>query len=648
MSCSARTLVNLIVYGTVWNPASGKAISVGRYATYPTVIAMDSTGNKLWSHVYVVNSLQSASFSTINALTEFVGSFIAGYGVSSSSGASISILGGWFHSDLGRMYSVLSLTPRAGTITSSTELVHALVVESVSLDSIVAGGIQLRTGSGSSSTVKNMAYIVRFNALFQSVVFGMYYTSSLVPSSRSTAKAIAVMDNTLYLICDVLNSQLDQTDMVVLKLNIATGAILKQVKIIGPSSITCTKVTNVINGKFTVSCSVRKGNLLQPLLFAVDEKLSFQNLLDGYERIQTDVLQAVATDFAIMVLPVTQSATTVVTTKSSFNSSAGAVVSAPTRLPSLSPTQRPTRGPTAVRPSSQPSSQPSAHPSRQPTSRPTAAPSVSPAPTAVPSTATPTSTHRPSGQPSSQPSAGPTGQPVSAPSGQPSAPPSGQPTGQPVGDPTAQPSRQPLSQPTGQPSVSPTSQPSAAPTCEPAADPTSQPSNLDVNSNLPVSSGSAKQENIDFVVPVTCSLAGVAALLLCLYYRSVIYYSALSYVSGPKKLAAASITPVTDDSADQIESGHGQMERCNSGAESPAIAASTDHRNIPVLHQPPPPISCAGGKVDDVRHAKPSVESLSLSQYRPPRNRERVSSVEESSFGSDSVELSSNSGSDFG
>jgi hypothetical protein len=359
------------------------------------------------------------------------------------------------------------------------------------------------------------AYILRFNALFQSVAYGMRY----VPVSAgdySIGKAMLSVGSHLFLVCDAFNAQRNRTQLVVVKVDVATGSIVKQVQVAGPANVTCSSVV-LSRGLLTIACGVSEGLLLKPLIFTVDQDLSFKSLLAGYQRVVAEIVQPVPISFVASVVAVSQSSSMPIVTNGAFNSSAKLVKTsaAPTRLPSCIPSHAPTRTPTIVQPTGQPSSQPSMRPSRQPTSRPTAVPSVSPAPTAVPSTATPTSTHRPSGQPSSQPSAGPTGQPVSAPSGQPSAPPSGQPTGQPVGDPTGQPSRQPLSQPTGQPSVFPTSQPSAAPTCEPAADPTSQPSSV-TEQDVSKANGGDKLDS--FVVPVACSVFGLGLFVFVVYY----------------------------------------------------------------------------------------------------------------------------------
>jgi hypothetical protein len=494
--------------------------------------------------------LQSVSFSTVGYLPAFVGTFIAGPAISKNTGATISIVGGWFHSELGRMYNMISMVPRTGAILKTTDLVLGLAVEEVSLDTIVTGGISVGA-VGDIAQGRVIAYILRFNALFQSVAYGMRY----VPVSAgdySIGKAVLSVGSHLFLVCDAFDAQRNQTQLGVLKVDVATGSIVKQVQVAGPANVTCSSVV-LSRGLLTIACGVREGLLLKPLIFTVDQDLTFKRLLSGYQRVVTNVVQAVPLEVVASVIAVTQSTSTVATSSGAFNSSTKLVQSsaAPTKLPTHSPTRMPTRTPTVIQPTGQPSSQPSAHPSWQPTSRPTAAPSVSPAPTAVPSTATPTSTHRPSGQPSNQPSAGPTGQPVSALSGQPSTFTSGQPTGQPIGDPSAQPSRQPLSQPTGQPSVFPTSQPSAAPTCEPAADPTSQPS---VTGELPdVDDGSSSSNSNGqsaivamYVIPVAYSMVGAALVIFCLYYRKSLFAG----VSGKKK---NSLVPIQDDSSNIFE-----------------------------------------------------------------------------------------------
>jgi hypothetical protein len=337
--CSTKTLVNLVVHDSVWNPTTSSLISVGRYATYPTVIAMDSTGKQLWNFIYQVNSLESILFSAVGYLPAFVGTFIAGPGVSKNTGATLSIVSGWFHSSLGRMYSMLSLVPQRGSIVSTAvELVYGLAVEEMSLDTIVTGGISIGGGGSASS-----AYIVRFNALFQSVAYGMRY----VPVSAgdySIGKAVLSVGSHLFLVCDAFDAQRNRTQLGVLKVNVATGSIVKQIQIAGPATITCSSAT-FNRGLLIIACGVRDGLLWKPLLFTVDQDFSFRRLLAGYQRVLTESVQAVPVAFVASVITVSQSSSMVAMTSGAFNSSAKLVQSsaAPTRLPTRGPTQMQTQ-----------------------------------------------------------------------------------------------------------------------------------------------------------------------------------------------------------------------------------------------------------------------------------------------------------------
>jgi hypothetical protein len=179
----------------------------------------------------------------------------------------------------------------------------------------------------------------------------------------------------------------------------------------------------------------------------------------------------------------------------------------------------------------------------QPTSAPTAAPSISPAPTAMPSSTAPTNTFRPTGQPSRQPTSHPTGQPVSRPTGQPSVQPSSQPSAQPAAIPTSRPSKKPTPAPTAQPTMVPTEKPTVRPSVPPSRLPTVAPSlsasvgptlqpssggstsspqnqtNDNDNDNISsAKSGSSKNSFPAYIIPVSCSVAGVALVALFIYY----------------------------------------------------------------------------------------------------------------------------------
>jgi hypothetical protein len=526
LACRAQVLRNALLYDALWVPATTRVIVAGKYATYSLIAATDATGNPVWAKVFSASVLRTMRIVGMGTAPTFVGCFVAGVGVSAYTDAAVCIVGGWFHSELGNMLSVMSIVPRDFMIRNTANLVLAMVVDIVTLDSILVGC--MAWGGGGSGvtglTTVNSAYLIRFNTLFQSTVYGVRFVS-LTASERSMANAVVSIGTFLYVLCEVTSNEDNWSELVVLKVVASSGEIASQVRVVGPESITCSKmVYSADTGKLTLACATQPARgESDSIVFTTDLDLTCKSLKVGYTKVITPTLQAVPFVLKASILSVTQTATTIETTQSKFNASSnGATLrsqsASPSRSPTAVPSTLPSRSPTHLRPSSQPSSQPSAHPSRQPTSCPTAAPSVSPAPTAVPSTATPTSTHRPSGQPSSQPSAGPTGQPVSAPSGQPSAPPSGQPTGQPVGEPTAQPSRQPLSQPTGHPSSLPSGQPSSSPTKQPTIP--KQKVNDDDDDND--SSAGSNNDSSSYVIPVACSLAGAAVALLGLglyYYR---------------------------------------------------------------------------------------------------------------------------------
>jgi hypothetical protein len=524
-------------------------VRVGLYSTYPIAVASDPMGNPTWAQLFAVSSLKSFSLDAVNSVPQFVGCVVAGQGISTNIASTISILGGWFHSEVGRMNSVLSLTPQDATIENSNGLVHGLVVEQAALDAFVAGKVRLRSGSTTTSAAS--AYIVRFNPLFQNAVYGVRFTP-VVAGETSTAKALVLADSYVYLVCEIFSAQQNRTDLSLLKLNAATGLVVKQVRVIGPGSISCSKIS-LSNELLTIACGLKQqSQLLKPLLFMVNKELTFTNLLSSYQRYYTASMQSVSFPIVASSLPVTQSSVTPSTTPGSFSSpriQAGVGGSPlPSRRPTVAPSCKPTAAPTLVKPSALPSSQPSASPSTQPTAAPTSSPSISPAPTCLPSSASPTITHRPTKLPTSQPTSRPTAQPVATPSGQPSAQPSGRPSTQPTGMPSAQPSRQPLARPTAQPTASPTSQPSSSPTGVPVAEPTSVPSVAATQPNGQSSENNNNKNNSSdsYVVPVVCSVVGAFAVFGFLYYRST---KAAKKEDGQKSSSVSPASASTSTSA---------------------------------------------------------------------------------------------------
>jgi hypothetical protein len=541
LQCFTKTLTNFVLYGSVWNPTVRTLVHVGKYATYPTIAAMDETGAPKWMFVLIVRSLQSVSFTSVCYVPGFVGIFIAGPGVSSAAGATISVVSGWFHSDVGRLYNVLSLTPMGTSIMNTMDLVHEIAVESATLDTVVVGGVILRTGD---SVSRISAYILRYNSLFHSVAYGVRYVS-VSASDTSVAKSLLIVDSYVFMVCDILNTVHNRIDLGVFKLKLATGEVVKQVRVTGSFSLQCSAITANNNNLLSISCGVQNEGFVKPLVFTISRDLSFGTFFDGYVLVKSEVVQALSFPFTASLVSVAQTTSSTAVTSGSFTSSGKVVIQstvAPSRSPTRAPSRAPTRSPTVFPPTSQPSSQPSTQPTSQPTTEPTSSPSISPSPTAVPSTGAPTNTFRPTGQPSGQPSTQPSTQPVSSPSARPSSVPSIQPTqrpsAQPSEHPSAQPSRspssQPLSVPSGQPSVSPTQDPSGTPTLAPTvAEVPDGPLDDDGHS----SSESGKKAVRNYVIPVTCSIFGAVLVAFCITYRKAI--AAKFGLSDKRKFADA-------------------------------------------------------------------------------------------------------------
>jgi hypothetical protein len=503
LSCDVRTVQTIMLVDAAWVPLTNKLVRVGYYETYPMAMAVDEVGTPVWTRVFAVASLSQMSLLLVSSLPQFGGCVVTGFGKSIGSAPAVSIIVGWFHSDVGQMNSLVSITPVGALIQNTGGLINSVAIDETTLDALVAGSVRLQSNGHA------VAYLVRCNPLFFNALYGVHYVSVLSDES-SAAKAVVFAGSVAYVVCEVTSQLRNYTKLSVLKISATTGNILKQVRITGPLSIACSKLT-LDGALLTIMCSLQKeNNLMESLLFVVNTELTFNSLLPGYQRSTEVFLRVLNFPVTAQVLSVTQSSSVVTATSSTFSSrriEAGSANS--TFVPSLSPTlSPPTADPTVLAPTPAPSPLPSVRPSGQPTGSPTSAPSVSPAPTTVPSSATPSYSHRPSPLPTSQPSVSPTGQPSQNPSQSPNALPSTQPSSQPSNSPSTQPSEVPTTQPTLRPSAVPTGLPSTFPTEEPTLNPTSVPSSVVEGA-----------ETSDYVLTIIVACSAVTALLLFLCFR---------------------------------------------------------------------------------------------------------------------------------
>lgn len=447
-----------------------------------------------------------------------MGSFVAGTSARDSLLATTFIFCGMLRADTG-ILSGMNLWPvGGGFIRSSTDLVTAMALDQVGLDSFIVGGMHL------SDSDYTHAYLMRANGLFWKALYCVQYRRvgdsgdgrrlqvSDALYRPSVARGIVIVGQDLFMIVSHAISVGNATAMTILKTSAATGAIIKQVQVITPhnSSLDCTGIV-AFESRLMLVCVYHK----QALVLTVDNNLLFSQLPLGFMSVASNAFRAEYVPFDSTVVSVTSSTASVDTSKYEFATDQASY----TRSPS-------------VLPSPQPTSQPSSAPSGQPSSSPTASPTVSARPTSQPSTITPTITYKPT--------ATPTATPTIKPSVAPSARPSTALVIAPSARPTARPSGQPLAKPSIPPSVLPSKEPSPAPSKRRTVLPTQRPSRTPSTSLAPTATPSNKSlaTNKDGVSDVVYGSVGAGLGMLFLMYIlfRIVQYKLATYARKVKRM----------------------------------------------------------------------------------------------------------------
>ena len=462
-------------------PFPNKFVYIGAYSIHPMVSVAEIGSTDIKSYVYAAKTLKTLVLSHAMSPPTYVGSFLAGTGVTIA-GAANCIIVGTLRTDSGSL-TALSLAPIKGSILNSVDLVNAMALEYVNPDSFIAGGLQLSDSVGTS------AYLLRVNALFGTIKYSMRFRASIAGNVRkllgepvipqSTTRGMVLVDASLYAIVDLVSN--NTTSMSMLKINPETGDILQQVHISSPNaSLFCTKITAAPTGLFLyIACRVQYSGLLDDtVVISTDQLLSFTKLPIAFVRSTNNRFQAESMKFQSFKLAVAATNVLVEMVRYNFSTADGP----PSLLPSVAPTQRP-------------SQQPSSAPSGLPSSSPTAAPSVSPQPTSHPSSSGPTNTYKPTIKPTQQPSARPSRAPTRTPSGNP--------TTAPTVRPSAAPSARPSTQPSVTFTIAPTRSPSQKPSCGPSLSPsfvsTHAPTAV-LSVDAEVASSDRKESNLVLVI----------------------------------------------------------------------------------------------------------------------------------------------------
>lgn len=504
LQCAVRSYSASNYVAVSFSPSVHKLVYAGSSGGYASVLILDSVTSAASTYQYTSETMQSIAMTHVQSPPNFLGSFIVG--TCTSVGSVAYIFAGMVRTDSGTM-TAMYVMPVSGTITNNAELVNTMALEHTQPDSFIGGGLQT-TGEASVS-----AYVLRVNALYQSVLNGWRY--HINPSavggrrkftvetvSNSVVKGLAIVEAEVYVLVSWNTSTADSLNCIsILRTDLASGAIQQQVHIkSNTSSLSCTEM-NLAGMFLTIACLMftPATGATRELLVSVDRQLTFSKLPVGFERYDHVVFSAESAAFQRTKLVLSAEKVTLATTNYAFSTA--------DENPTLRPTIMTTRSPTVP---------PSALPSAQPSSSPTATPSVSPQPTSQPSTSGPTNTYKPTVNPTQRPSMAPTISPTVLPTQQPTPAPTARPTVQPSRHPSVHPTVIPTTAPSrapqNKPTLKPSTLPSIAPSCQPfGASTTATPSVLTAN---PVRSED-NDGNDNIALVIGGSIAGGLVFLWC-------------------------------------------------------------------------------------------------------------------------------------
>ena len=468
MECVVKEFNTVAFTTSSYIPFTYQVVLVGAHDSKAVVSFADSMLSLIQSYKYTSPGV-TMTLRGIYSVPDFVGTFVAGTctgGVGTSN--SNYVMFGWIRSHTGVMIATY-LAPFSSNIVSGTDLVSTVTAETTEPDTFIGGALQLSDNAGSN------AYIVRVNALYQSVLFGMRYRY-VVDSTRrvlsdatsifaSAVRGMVLVDSALYILVQTIHR--NSSSASVLKANAASGAIHRQAHLSVPGgAIICSHIVRA-RSALAMGCTVHSASVdVQSVVISVGLDLLFTKLptevaLSTDTRFKAESVLFTAHPFKVIASSVFLRATqSELNSTSDSYSRAYASTITPTNAPIITPTLRPSARPSCT-PSCAPlpSSLPSSVPSSRPSSSPSAAPSISPQPTSQPSTSGPTNTYKP------------TVAPTEVPTQRPSLTPSVRPSMRPSVITTMQPSAQFLLQPSVQPSMEPSIQPGPVPSTKPSLKP---------------------------------------------------------------------------------------------------------------------------------------------------------------------------------
>ncbi|OYX40715.1 hypothetical protein B7Y94_06095 [Candidatus Saccharibacteria bacterium 32-49-12] len=513
LKCGVQELAGVTFVASSRIPITREVVLVGTYNAQPVVSFGVNTLSIVQSYAYTSAGVKSTFLRTYS-IPNFLGTFVTGTCIIGAANYN-HVLFGWVRSYTGAMVATY-LAPVGSTFAGENDLlVTAMIVEVTEPDTFIAGGLQLSDGAGTN------AYLVRVNALFRSVIYGIRYRWVAGNRRRrlrgtsppiSSVKGMALVDTTLYLL--VQNVDTNNSTTTVLKVDTTSGAILHQAHLSVPGGvIVCSHIVRTIYA-VAMGCMIHNPTRsIQSVVISASTDLQFTKL-------PVDVVLSTAIEFnaesvAFTAHPLKVTATTVFpratrhsldSTRDSYTQSYPSTI-APTSVPMIAPTLPP-----SAIPSSRPSSLPSSAPSGQPSSSPSVAPSVSPQPSSQPSTSGPTITYRPTKAPTETPTCRPSVIPTTRPSLRPTVTPTIQPSPQPTLPPTMQPSIDPSIRPSAAPSVKPTPSPTTAKTQKPSVAASTLPT---VSPSAAPTSSENESSDALSALEIGCIVGG--AMAVCAY-----------------------------------------------------------------------------------------------------------------------------------
>eukprot|EP01032_Pedospumella_encystans_P017517 gene17517-19957_t len=252
------------------------------------------------------------------------------------------------------------LQPINENIINSAELITKMACDSISADLFIGGGIALRT-----ENVGVSAYILRANALFRTILYGVRYVSALSERRLLSGAAsgvrcdvmqgVQLVEQTLFILVNsnitTLTTQI--TYVTIMKANATTGDIMKQVSITAHNASTSCSNMGLIDDAVVLICSLWTQSpettsdvSKRTVLLSADTELTLFKLPVEFYIYGDDVFHSENFPFKATYFPATSQPAVFRTTEATRSPSTS-LSWKPTILPSIAPSVAPTFPPTS-------------------------------------------------------------------------------------------------------------------------------------------------------------------------------------------------------------------------------------------------------------------------------------------------------------